>query len=564
MTDFMYSRIFMAILVMKKLLFLFLVLVSIQLHAQITVSVSDDTTYQTIEGFGAFGGDKAWWENGPYYTNTFINQIVDNLGVNIVRTQIFWDGEPTNDNDDPHSTDFSKFNFGVSSDNGKQFSYLKELDAHGVKILGTVWTPPIWMKLLDDPDRIPQQCYNCNQCAIGAPGREMCGGRLNPEHYDEFAEYLVAYVKTLKEQTGVELYGISVQNEPFFANPFESNVVMPDEYADILKVVGERFDEEGLTTRFFGPEHMAEWSWGWQAKYVQEILDDPAVEPYLDIYAVHGYVDGVAADYGSAEGWTSLYENITLQHDKPLWMTETSDEQLHGYDLGFSMAKALYLALKFGRISAWVYWAMADAIIQNNNLTPLGYTFKNFYRFVRPGAVRIAAESSDTGVLTLAFRQPDSNELTIILINNSTQSKNVLLDVQVEHDTLNLFRTSSTENCKDLGVLPDPIVVLPAKSVSTITTIEGSGVVGIEKKSETSLSVFVYPNPATKRVEIEFATSKRDCQIEMIDQWGRVARKEKFSSMKNISIETEGLKTGMYHLKISDGHTVSYHKLFVE
>jgi O-glycosyl hydrolase len=286
---------------MKKLFLPVLLQAIFQIgYAQVDVSIDQTKEYQTIEGFGGFGPAKPWWESAPFYDEAYLDRTINDLGVTFFRTQIYWDGETSNDNDDPKVANASGFNFAP-----------------------TVWTPPTWMKLFDDDDRRPTECYNCYQCTVGSPGTEMCGGRPNPEYYDEFAEYLVTYVKTLKEKTGVDLFGISIQNEPFFANPFESNVVLPEEYADILRVVGERFQEEGLTTKFFGPEHMAEWSWGWQTKYVNEILADPLVKPHLDIYAVHGYVDGVAADYGSAEGWTALYENISLAHDKPLWMTET-------------------------------------------------------------------------------------------------------------------------------------------------------------------------------------------------------------------------------------------------
>jgi len=289
--------------------------ICLQVFAQ-TITVDKSVQYQTIEGFGGFGPKKVWWDSGPYYDAEYLNQTIDNLGVNIFRTQIYWDGEQSNDDSNPNTFNWAGFNFGPTSDNGKQFPFISALAAKGSKIIGTVWTPPLWMKLFTDSTRIPSQCYNCNNCAIGSPARKPCGGSLNPIYYSEFAEYLVAYVKTLKQQTGVDLYGISIQNEPWFANPFEATVVKPAEYADILKIVAQRFEAEGLTTKFFGPEHMAEWSWGIQTQYVNKILNDSTVKPYLDIYAVHSYVDGVTPDYGSAAGWTNLYNNITVAHGK--------------------------------------------------------------------------------------------------------------------------------------------------------------------------------------------------------------------------------------------------------
>jgi glucuronoarabinoxylan endo-1,4-beta-xylanase len=454
---------------MRWMALLLLVKMVIEAQAQSTITINVSKTFQTIEGFGGFGAKKVWWETAPYYDEEYLNKTINNLGATIFRTQIYWDGENVNDNDDPRKINASGFNFGPTSDNGKQFPFLKALNNKGAKILATVWTPPVWMKLLKDPSRIPKECYNCGNCPVSDPRRSVCGGQLNPVYYEEFAEYLVAYVKTLKQKTGVDLYGISIQNEPYFANPFEANVMLPAEYAEVLKVVGQRFSDEGLTTKFFGPEHMAEWSWGIQKKYVHEILEDPDVSSFIDIYAVHGYVDGVTPDHGSAEGWTELYNNITVAHGKPLWMTETSASDEKGYTLAFNMARSLYLALKFGRITAWIYWAMADAVIINNELTPLGYAFKNYYRHIRPGAIRVDAQSTDTDILTLAFKDPVSSALTVILINQSDQQKSVKASFVSSRSQFLLYRTSSSENCRDLGILNSSSIVLPAKSISTVT-----------------------------------------------------------------------------------------------
>ncbi len=520
-----------------------------------TVTLDDGTTFQTIEGFGGFGAKKVWWESGPWHDAGYLSETVDNLGVTIFRTQIYWDGELSNDNDDPNVIDPAGFNFGPQSDNGKQFPFVRDLHAKGAKLIATVWTPPVWMKLLDIPERVPDECYNCRTCPVGGAGREMCGGRINPDYYEEFAEYLVAYVKTLKQETDVDLYGISIQNEPFFANPFESNVVMPDEYGDLLKVVGTRFKSEGLTTKFFGPEHMAEWSWGMQAQYVQQTLEDPEVKPLLDIYAVHSYVDGVAADYGSAEGWTALYNNITVAHDKPLWMTETSDFNLQGFDLAMSMAKSLYLALKFGHISAWVYWSMNEAMVVDNKLTPLGYAFKNYYRFIRPGAVRIASESSDAGILTVAFKHPESGDLSILLINQTNETKSVSVSVPFQHEDLTLYRTSTSQNCNNLGIANPNQISLPANSISTLSTISDASVVDVEKKSEYEIKA--YPNPAANYVLVEVPEGFEPSSLKVIDPLGKPIVQRKINGSR-FEVDTRSWPKGTYIFQITtSGDTVT-------
>lgn len=465
---------------MKRLLSLFLICHCLQLTAQVQVTVDPTKEYQRIDGFGAFGGIKAYWESPPFFTEPFLDYFLDDLGSTIVRTNIFWDLEPQNDNSSSAVLDLSKFNYKAGSNLARQLPYYKALKAAGLqKLIATSWTPPDWMKLHDDDSRIPKECYNCNNCPMSDPRRKVCGGRLDPKYYGEYAEYLLAYAKILKQEADIDLYGISIQNEPWFANPFESNVVRPEEYGVLLSVVGRKFREAGLATKIFGPEHMAEWSWGVQKNYVNNIFKDGNDNPYLDIYAVHGYVDGVAPDFGSAEGWTALKENISDAYGKPLWMTETS-----GYPQTFqgamNLAKSMYLAFRFGQISAWVYWSVSGepgsefSLMANGEPTIVYYASKQYFKYIRPGARRIEVESGDADVLPLAFQNPSDGSMTILLINVGNTAKDISLNVSKRPTNFTVYRTSATENCEEVGTVTNS-VTLPAAS---ITTLVGYGSVG--------------------------------------------------------------------------------------
>lgn len=449
------------------------------LSQDVPVIITPDSTFQTIEGFGGFGAKKVWWDASPYYDQTYLDQVIDTLGCSFIRTQIYWDGEPVNDNADPNGFNWNNFNFDATSENGKQFAFIRDLGLKGARLLATVWTPPIWMKGLDEfhgtfwdgpVRRRPSDAVLNQDCAWcgGASGCEQVGGWLKPEYYEEFAEYLVAYVRKVKEQTGVDVWGINIQNEPYFANPFESCVVIPGEYAEILKIVGARFAAEGFSTRLFGPEHMGEVSWGINTEYIREILEDDAVKPYLSFYAVHSYVDGVAADYGSAEGWTALYDKIVKTHGRQLWMTETSDFEKQGYDLALNMSKSLYLALKFGHISGWIYWAMADYVIKNNKLTPLGRAFQQYYRFLLPGTVMIESSSADPDLLIVSGKL--GNNLSVVVINNAAYDKTIRLEGEGIPDQYYVYRTSATESFKQLPNAGLTSITLKANSITSLTS----------------------------------------------------------------------------------------------
>ena len=441
---------------MKKLYFLCLsILIFSQGSVFSQITLDFDQKFQVIEGFGGFGPKEVWWSNTPsYYDQAYMNLIINDLGVNIIRTQLYWDFETSNDNSDPESLNLSGFNFSAGSNNGKQFPFMTDLDTvPEMKQIASVWTPPVWMKL--DPN---------NSLASFCNGQ--CAGYLNPDLYDEFAEYCVAYVNTIKDETGVDLYGLSLQNELLFANPFESCVYTPDQYAAVLEVVGKRFEKEGIKTKIFGPEHMG--SYGGNQGLFSSIFDKTDAGKYLSIYAVHGYQDGVNPTTGSATGWEQMYKFVH-SHGKELWMTETSGYDAN-WDGAFSLSYSVMLALKYGKISAWVHWYLSGNIMNNNVPNKKFYALKSYYKFIRPGAVMIDAKSTDTDILPIAFRNDEKGMLTLVIMNTSDVEKSISLDFDVPEQT-DFYRSSASENFDPVSPMTGNSINLPAKSITTLVAV---------------------------------------------------------------------------------------------
>jgi glucuronoarabinoxylan endo-1,4-beta-xylanase len=109
---------------------------------------------------------------------------------------------------------------------------------------------------------------------------------LKTENYHEFAEMCVAYIKIIKQQTGIDVYALSVQNEPRFSQFYASAVYSGEALRDVVKVVGKRFKDEGIQTKLFLPEDI-----GWLGSVesmLKPTLEDPEARQYADIIAVHG------------------------------------------------------------------------------------------------------------------------------------------------------------------------------------------------------------------------------------------------------------------------------------
>ncbi len=441
-------------------------------HGQATVTVDTSTVFQEITGIGAFGTLSAAHPLREQY-----DRIAFDVGFTILRHEISPYCQLRQS--DPFSIDVFVFGGPSVRDN---FNKIRALHARGVDVfIGTVWSPPAWMK-----DNLSTRN----------------GGHLKREHYDDFADYLITYIEKCRELSGVELYAVSLQNELEWAQPFNSCVYTPEGMRDLIKVVKPRFQAAGLRTRIFFPEHMADL--GRNERYIDAVLDDPQARGAGDIVAVHGYMlDGASPDSPDARNWQTLFAKGDA-YGMPLWMTETSGYAWRSWSEGMKLANAMYTAFKHGQVSAWVWWSYNDphsanpdnevyALSYGGEPTPLYYVHKQLSRFVRPGAVRVDAQSSSPEVLSLAFSHRQTGALTVVLINEG-EAKTVALSGHVPSNPLHTFVTSETERCIDKGTVTAGSVALERYSVTTLTDTVGdlraacpSTLYALELSSPTSL-----------------------------------------------------------------------------
>ena len=439
----------------------------------VDLTVNQEITFQTIQGFGGFGASKPWWGTEPFYDDSFVSMLIEDLGVTIIRDNVPIGFEPENDNEDPYDLDLTKFNttYDVPETDsylGQHIPYLSAMHEAGLeKLIATVWSPPIWMKhnnhrgngttdeysapaYTDDPDS------NTNQ--------------LKVDNYEEFAEYCVAYVKVIKQETGIDLYAISLQNEPRFSQFFASCIHSFESYRDLVKVVGARFEAENLSTKIFMPEDVG--SMFHIEGYIQAILDDPDARKYVDIVAIHNYEnDGVTASNVGPTNWASTAA-LAAQNGSEVWMTETSGFE-DDWDGAFSLGLSIYNALNFGNINAWVYWQLSggndQALILSGSPNSRYFVSKNYYRYIRPGAVRLEIFSESTDVLALAFMHDTEETKTVVILNNEDKVVGTRLNGAFKDTNFTAYLTSEVDDHVDMGAMSGSEgLLLPAKSIITL------------------------------------------------------------------------------------------------
>ncbi len=379
----------------------------------VELRVDLDTEYQTIEGFGGFNSIHLAGDTWTVPLSEKYDVLAYDLGISMLRHEIdprFWEAE-----DKPFNVQAPVFGGPSIADN---FKDAEELRRRGVdRFIASVWSPPAWMK---------------------TNGQTSYGGRLKGESVGRFAEFMVGYIEAFKIATGLDLYAVSIQNEPDLSLPWNSCLYSPGEYASVLRVVRSAFRSRGIRTRLFGPEVFGPPAGcsGW----IEAIASaDSSSISGLDGFGLHIYNSGILIPYLNAQGWLPLQETCR-KHGLSLWQTETSMVYGRDWNGAMDLASVICCGLKYGKLSAWCWWALADgeesaqyALIVDGKKENRYYASKHFYRYLRPGAVQVEtvlaagtpAAFVEDDVMAVAFRHKILKTVTIVVLNKSRNRKTI-------------------------------------------------------------------------------------------------------------------------------------------
>jgi glucosylceramidase len=155
---------------------------------------------------------------------------------------------------------------------------LKELLAINpkLKIMGSPWSCPRWMKVNNLTDLQP---YN-----------SWTSGQLNPAYYQEYATYFVKFIQAMEEE-GIPIESITIQNEPLNRGNSMSLYMAWQEQADFIKnALGPRLEEAGLQTKVVIFDHNYNYdNIADQMDYPKKIYAIPEAAAYIDGAAFHAY-----------------------------------------------------------------------------------------------------------------------------------------------------------------------------------------------------------------------------------------------------------------------------------
>lgn len=386
------------------------------------IEVDSLQSFQSIDGFGytLTGGSADLIYTMPAAERTALLRELfstDNnaIGVSYLRVSIGasdLSAEVFSYDDLPAGqTDPTLANFNLSKDTVNLIPLLKEIVAinPNIKILGSPWSPPVWMK--DNTSSV--------------------GGSLLPAYYGTYASYFVKYIQAMQAK-GIRIDAITIQNEPLHdGNNPSMKMTSAQQAAFIKNNLGPAFQTAGLSTKIIVWDHNCD-----NPGYPIDVLNDAAAKPFVNGSAFHLY-----------NGDISALTQVHNQHpDKALYFTEQYTASTGGFagDLRWHLKNVIIGSMRNWSRNA-LEWNLANdatfgphtpggCTVCKGALTISGssivrnvayYIIAQASKFVPDGSVRIA--SNVYGNLhNVAFKRPDGKKVLIVLNDGgSTQAFNI-------------------------------------------------------------------------------------------------------------------------------------------
>lgn len=409
-----------------------------------TIKLESETRYQTMDGFGAAITGSTCNnllqmtedDRDKFLKETF--SPTEGMGYSYVRVAI-------------GCSDFSLSeytccdtkgieNFGLTSEETDYvIPILQEIQAINpdLKILGSPWTCPRWMKV--------------NNLTDLQPFNSWTSGQLNPAYYADYATYFVKWIETLRE-FGIDIYSVTPQNEPLNRGNSASLYMGWEEQLEFVKNnLVPAFKAASLNTKIYLFDHNYNYdNMGEQNDYPVKIYNAGIDEDIVVGAAYHNYG-------GNKEELLDIHEKAP---ERELIFTETS---IGTWNDGRNLETRLIEDMRevaLGTVNNWckgvIVWnLMLDSDrgpnreggcqtcygavdIDRSNFSTITrnshyYIIGHLSSVVKPGAVRIGTSGfSDAGFYYSAFENTDGT-YAVVLLNSNSASKMITLDDGTNH-----------------------------------------------------------------------------------------------------------------------------------
>jgi O-glycosyl hydrolase len=385
-------------------------------------TVNGGTTFQAITGFGASEGfgEAATVMNASSVVQTQALNLLygtsGGAGLTILRNEISADSGDTIEPTVPSSPSATPSYVPLASidQDMSQLWFAQQIKARfGVtNVFADAWSAPAFMKTNDETDNGGAVC--------GMSGATCSSGNWEQAYANYLKQYAADYAAA-----GDPLTYVGPENEANLSTSYDSMQITPAQTAQFLDVLGPTMAGTGT-----GVECCATEGWDYAQQYAAAIEADPTASADTAVFTSHGYTE---APTTPLSGWS-----------KPAWETEWSTFETwdpawdDGTDAsGLTWAQHIFAGLDSADLNAFLYWWGSttpsengdnEGLIQINGstVTPSGrlWALGNFSDFVRPGAVRIGASTSDGNLTMDAFKNTNGT-ISVVVLNTGSSPDTV-------------------------------------------------------------------------------------------------------------------------------------------
>ena len=409
--------------------------------------IDTSKTYQSIRGFGGINlPDWVGSDMSDSQRNTAFGNGDGQLGMSVLRIYV-------SDN---------------SNDWAKAVPTALAAQAKGATIFATPWNPPTSMR--ETFTKTVRRWVD----GQGFTNVELKNQRrLKKSSYADYAQHLNSFIKYMEGQ-GVNLYSISIQNEPDYGE--EWTWMEPDDCVEFIAKYGKDVTK-GTKCKLMSPE-----TFQYNKEYYNKILANETAFANTDLFGTHFY--GTTRDQ---------MDFPALENSgKEIWMTEVyvpnseanSNER---FPEALQVSENIHNGLVVGNMNAYVWWYIRrnySPMNENGTISKRGYCFAQYSKFIRPGAVRVDATERpkyDGNSVSYISAYKKDNTVTIVAVNNTDTGYSQHFSLKNVNNIKNVdrYRTGSNENLALTKALENDgssfWAQLPARTVSTFVVTLGSG-----------------------------------------------------------------------------------------
>lgn len=390
-------------------------------NTDILININETQQYQMIDGFGfaLTGGSAMHLYN---LDNATRGQILEelfrtdktNIGTSYLRLSIGASDldEAVFSYDDlpPGEIDLNMTHFDLGHDRLHVIPVLKEILTINpkIKLLGSPWSPPIWMK----------------------NNKNSVGGNLLSEYYDAYALYFVRYIQEMQKE-GITIDAITIQNEPLFGGNNPSMVMEARDQANFIKQsLGPTFRKYSINTKIIVYDHNPN-----RPDYPITIYDDADARQYVDGSAFHlyeGTIDALSWVHDKypdkhlyfTEQWVGAPGNLKTDlvwHTKHVIIGSTRNWARNAIEWNLA-ADSKWEPHTPGGCNLCLGAVTIDGNVVHYPRNPAYYVVAHAAKFARPGSTRIDSNLV-LGLSNVAFLRSDDNRKVLIVVNEDTSGK---------------------------------------------------------------------------------------------------------------------------------------------